>query len=209
MSEPEDKIDDTVCSECAFGNLVKNVGIKRCIRCDKAFCSHFACTITPLEYCVNCMGNLELERKVVTTKIDVYDLETDTIKTYRRRPYRSIHINGDDWLFAQRRIGALSDVELELSIEFHREYLQLLAVEQDRRKAERLHKQSATKLPPPGIMPTGTTSKTVKETKVTTTTKQNKKVDQVSMLFDQMLNAGMSLSEIQALIAKSATPPGK
>ena len=207
MSEPEDKIDDTVCSECAFGNLVKNVGIKRCIRCDKAFCSHFACTITPLEYCVNCMGNLELERKVVTTKIDVYDPETDTVKTYRRLPYRSIHINGDDWLFAQRRIGSLSDVELELSIEFHREYLQLLAVEQDRRKAERLHKASQVKLPL--AMPTGTTSKTVRETKTTTTTKQNKKVDQLSMVFDQMLNSGMSLTEIQALIAKSASPSGK
>ena len=200
MSKIEDKIDDTVCPECAFGNLVKSVGLKRCIRCDNAFCTHFACTVAPLEYCINCMGDLELRRQIISKRTVHYDPLTDTVRVYTRRPpARSIHIEGDDFLFAQRRIATLSDVELELSIEFHKEYLQLLAAEQDRRKIERIHKQSQLKM----ALPTGTTSKTVKETKTTTTTKQNKKADQITALFEQLLLSGKSIQEIQAIIAKS------
>ena len=199
--EPLDKIEDTVCGECAFGNLVKNVGIKKCIRCEKPFCSHFACAIAPLEYCINCMGDLELKREIVSKRVEKYNPLTDTLRVITRRA-RSIHINGDDFLFAQRKIGDLTDPELELSIEFHREYLQLLAAEQDKRKAERLHKQSQQKL----LIPNGTVSKTVKETKTTTTTKQNKKADQITALFEQLLLSGKSLQEIQQIIASLKLP---
>ena len=199
MSEPEEKIEDTVCSECAFGNLVKNVGIKRCIRCDKAFCTHFSCTVAPLEYCINCMGDLELKREIVTKTVEKYNPFTDTTHVYKRRA-RSIHINGDDWMFAQRKIGSLSEVELELAIEFHKEYLQLLGAEQDRKKAERLHKQSNVKTI---SVPNGTVSKTVRETKTTTTTKQNKKADQLQALFEQLLLDGKSIQEIQQIIAST------
>lgn len=202
MELEPDKIDDVVCGECAFGNLVKNVGLKRCIRCEKPYCTHFACTVAPLEYCVNCMGDLELTRKIESVSREKYNPITDTTTRYTRR-YRSIHINGDDWLFAQRKIGSLSDVELELSLEFHKEYIQLLAAEQDRRRVEKAHTASQKSAKTQMVLPTGTVSQTVKTTKTTTTTKQNKKVDQLAILFEQLLDQGKSVAEIQAIIAAS------
>lgn len=193
-AEGSEVLGSNVCDTCMGDNLLKNCGIRTCARCLNPFCLHYASKVEPLTYCVGCMSAIELTRSVVTKTYEHYDEVTDTLRSYTRRA-REIRLSGDDWMFAQRRIRELADAELDLAIEFHRQYLMLLCAEQERRRTEKAHRNAGIKFViPPSTSSTTTTTTTTK--KVSTVKMDKKKEQAASML------AAMDPSMLAALLAK-------
>lgn len=186
-----------VCDICVGDNLLKNVGIRTCARCRNPFCIHFSCKVDPLTYCVSCMSQIELTRSVVTKTIEHYDEVTDTLRTYTRRA-REIKLSGDDWMFAQRRVKDLSDDELDMVVEYHRQYLQLLCDDAERRRMEKAHRNANVKFVIPSAQVTSTT---VTTTKKVSTVKLDKQKEQAAALLAQLLSQPGG-ADMAALLAK-------
>lgn len=197
---PEDKghLTELVCDCCLELNLVTKSCIK-CTRCGAAFCLHFASTIDA-QYCVNCMSDMSVTKEVVTKTYEHKNAETGETHFYRRRA-RAIKIDGLDWLFSQRKISELTDVELDLSIEYHRNILNLMIAEQERRRNEKMHRyanvvfkpsKSATKI-------TDSTTTTVKKTR---TISKDKASEQLQAVMKAMLAKGLTIEQIRGMLKK-------
>ena len=109
-------------------------------------------------------------------------------------------MSGDDWIFVCRKVHELSPKELEVFIEYHRQYLGLLQNEQACQKAAKAHTQPAVKLmSEAGSSLNGSTTRvetTETTTKKTSTTKISKKAEQAKALLQSMLAQGFSLDDI-------------
>jgi hypothetical protein len=191
-----------VCDTCIGDNLLKDCGVRKCARCTNPFCIHFASKVDPLTYCLSCLSTIELTRSVVTKTYEHYNESTDVTTSYSRKA-REIHLAGEDWLFAQRRIHTLSDAELDMVVEYHRQYLNLLCADQERRRAEKAHRYAGkTFIINPGTATVSTTKTTT--TKTTSQVKMNKQKEQASALMQQLLGT-MTLEQLQAaLLGKKA-----
>ena len=186
------------CDVCIADNLLKNSGIRQCARCMNSYCIHYASKIDPLMYCVSCMSEMTLTRSVVSKTTEHYNEQTDVTTRYTRKA-REIKLEGEDWLFSQRKIRDLSDPELDMVIEYHRQYLMLLCDEQERRRMEKMHRHAGVKF----TIPTGTaTSSTTTTTTTTkkTVVKTDKAKEKAQALIAQLLGAGMSLEQLQATL---------
>lgn len=195
--EGSEVLGSHVCDTCTGDNLLKSIGILKCAKCRNPFCIHFASKYDPAHFCVSCGSEIELSSSIVTKeyKHERYDEETDTISTtmYTRRA-KEYKLAGETWMFNQRRVRDLTDAELDIAIEFHRQYLQLLCADQDRRRAEKAHRNAGVKFQmPSGI--TSTTS-TVVETKKTTVVKTDKAKAQAAAAFSVLLAQGMTMEDI-------------
>lgn len=187
--EGPEVVGSHVCDTCIGDNLLKSCGIRTCARCLNPFCIHFASKVDSLTYCVSCMSAIELTRSIVTKTYEHYNEETDVIRSYTRRA-REIKLEGDDWMFAQRRIATLSDAELDMVIEYHRQYLMLLCNEQERRRMERMHRNASVKYVVPTASATTTTVTTTKKTKTVKLDKQKEKAAaMLSALTPEMIAA--------------------
>ena len=170
------------------------------MRCEQAFCFHFASSIDA-QYCVNCMSNISVTKQVITKEYVHRDEERQVTSIYRRRA-REVQIKGLDWLFAQRRIPDQSDVELDLTIEYHRNILQLLLTEQEQRRNAKMHRYAGVRVVPvPSGQPkagdptkvSSTTTTTVKKTR---TVSKNKAAEQAAAVLNSLLAGGMSIDDI-------------
>lgn len=197
---PEDKghLTELVCDCCLELNLVTKSCIK-CARCGAAFCLHYASTIDA-QYCVNCMSRMSVTKEVLTKTYEHKNPETGDVHFYRRKA-RLIKLEGLDWLFSQRKIVDLSDEELDLSIEYHRNIMYLMIAEQERHRNEKMHRyanvtfkhtKSAAKV-------TDTTTTTVKKTR---TVSKDKASEQLQAIMKAMLAKGLSVEQIQAMLKK-------
>lgn len=199
-SVPEDKghLTELVCDCCLELNLVTKSCIK-CARCGSAFCLHFASTIDA-QYCVNCMSNMSVTKEVVTKTYEHKNAESGEIHFYRRKA-RAIKIEGLDWLFSQRKIAELSDVELDLSIEYHRNILNLMIAEQERRRNEKMHRYANVVFKPANVTTkvSNTTTTTVKKTR---TISKDKASEQLQAVLKAMLAKGLTIEQIQAMAKK-------
>lgn len=194
----EPHIASTVCETCQELNLTQKQHIITCLRCEQAFCYHFTSSVDA-QYCVNCMSDISVTKQVITKEYVHRDDERQVTSVYRRRA-REVQIKGLDWLFAQRRIADLSDAELDLQIEYHRNILQLLLIEQEQRRTARLHRYAGVKISIPrksvdNTKTENTTTTTVKRTK---TVSKNKQAEQVAAILNSMQAGGMSLDQILA-----------
>jgi len=177
-AEGPEIVGSHVCDICIGDNLLKDVGVRKCARCENPFCIHYASKADPLTYCVTCMSTIILTRSVVTKTYEHYDEVTDTLRSYSRRA-REIHLAGEDWMFAQRRVNTLTDAELDMVIEYHRQYLNLLCADQERRTAEKRHRYAGVKMQLPSAAVTTTT---VTTTKKVSTVKLDKQKEQAASL---------------------------
>jgi hypothetical protein len=120
---------------------------------------------------------------------------------YRRRA-REIQISGLDWLFAQRKIVELSDLELDLSIEYHRNILSLMCTEQEQRRTAKMHRYAGVKihLAPSVTDVNHTTTTTVKKTRTVSKTKAQ---EQIAALLKNMAAKGMTMDKIAAMLRKA------
>jgi hypothetical protein len=196
--EEKGHLKELVCDCCLELNLVTKSCIQ-CARCGVAFCLHYASTIDA-QYCVNCMSNVSVTKEVVTKTYKRMSAETGETHFYRRRA-RSIKIGGLDWLFSQRKISELTDVELELSIEYHKNILNLMIAEQERRKNEKMHRYANVVFKPTksAAKVTDTTTTTVKKTR---TVSKDKASEQLQAIMKAMLAKGLSVEQIQAMLRK-------
>jgi hypothetical protein len=195
----ESHLTVTVCDCCLELNLTHPTSVIRCARCGQAFCFHFASTIDA-QYCVNCLSDIAVAKSVITKTYEHKNAEGQTV-FYRRRA-REIQISGLDWLFAQRKIIELSDLELDLSIEYHRNILSLMCTEQEQRRTAKMHRYAGMKihLTPSTTGVNHTTTTTVKKTRTVSKTKAQ---EQIAALLKNMAAKGMTMDKIAALLKKA------
>ncbi len=195
----ESHLTSTICDVCLELNLTHPTSVIRCARCGQAFCFHFASTIDA-QYCVNCMSDISVSKSIITKTYEHRNAQGDTV-FYRRRA-REIQINGLDWLFAQRKIVELSDLELDLSIEYHRNILSLMCTEQEQRRTAKMHRYAGVKihLTPSVISVNNTTITTVKKTRTVSKTKAQ---EQLAALLKNMTAKGMTMDKIAAMLKKA------
>jgi hypothetical protein len=199
--EPEEPhIAQLVCDVCLELNLTTKAVVEKCVRCGQAFCFHFQSAIDS-QYCVNCMSDVSVTKSVITKTYTHTNQETGEQSFYRRRA-REIKIDGLSWLFAQRKIVELSDVELDMAIEYHRNIYSLMMDEAERRRNEKMHRYANT----PFKIPTPTTTKVTDNTQTTVkksrTTSKTKAGETVAALLQSMLAKGMTIEQIIAAATK-------
>lgn len=192
-------LTELVCEACLELNLTSKSAIV-CARCGKAFCLHYASTID-VQYCVNCMSDVGITKEVITKTYEHKSAETDQVTFYRRRA-RQMRIFGLDWLFAQRKINDLSDVELDLDIEYHRNLMKLMIDEQERRKNEKMHRYAGMRVVLP--TPATTTVSSVKQTTVkkSSTVSKSKSTEQLQALLSSMKAKGVTMESLAQLLKK-------
>ena len=196
----ESHLTATVCDVCLELNLTHPTSVITCARCDQAFCFHFASTIDA-QYCVNCLSDISVSKSVITKTYEHKNAQGNTV-FYRRRA-REIQINGLDWLFAQRKIVELSDLELDLSIEYHRNILSLMCIEQEQRRTVKMHKYAGVKIHISTPITAGVSSSTTTTVKKTRTVSKTKAQEQLAALLKNMAAKGMTMDKIAALLKKA------
>ncbi len=196
MSVFEDS-PNSVCPTCLASNLFTEIKIARCVKCSKLYCSHFASTIDP-HYCVECLSDITLFKETVTKEYERTDEDGNVTSTYKKHAKR-VRLEGLNWLFAQRKIVSLSDDELELAVEYHREILSGMLDERETRKNAFMHRFAGVNMPAPKKEGGTEASTTVKKTKTIKSTKENANV---SAILKSMMAAGMTPAQILALMSK-------
>lgn len=195
----EPHLTATVCDVCLELNLTHPTSVIRCARCGQAFCFHFASTVDA-QYCVNCLSDISISKSVITKTYEHKNEETGDVTFYRRKA-REIKINGLDWLFTQRKIVDLSDLDLDLSTEYHRNILSLMIAEQEQRRTAKLHRYAGVKIHFPTASPTEST-KTTTTVKKTRTVSKTKAQEQLAALLKQMQGKGITVEKIAEMLKK-------
>jgi hypothetical protein len=151
-------------------------------------------------YCAFCFNDMEVERKIVTKEYPVRDRATGEVVDVYRRKAVSTEIGGLDWLFQQRRISDMEPEELSVAVTYHRMSLQLILDEQEKKKAERLHRAAEKKAKSAVSI---TESKTeIKKTSVKAPVPQTaaKKQEKAQDIVAQMLAKGLSLEQLTKIL---------
>jgi hypothetical protein len=196
----EHHLTSTVCDVC----LELNLTTKSCIcceRCEQAFCLHFA-SMVDARYCVNCLSDISMTKQVITKEYVHHDGEHNITTVYRRRA-REVKINGMDWLFAQRQITDMSDMELDLKIEYHRNILSLLISEQENRRNAKMHRYAGIKaIPTPNTTTVSSSTTTTTTTKKVRTVSKTKQQEQLAALLKSITAKGTSIADLAAMLKK-------
>ena len=200
-AEPEEHhLTSTVCDTCLELNLTTKSCIL-CERCEQAFCLHYA-SMVDARYCVNCLSDISMTKQVITKEYVHRDSERNVTTVYRRRA-RQVKINGMDWLFAQRQINDMSDMELDLKVEYHRNILSLLISEQEDRRNAKMHRYAGIKaVPTPATTNVTNTSTTTTTTKKVRTVSKTKQQEQLAALLKTITAKGTSIADIAAMLKK-------
>jgi hypothetical protein len=199
IDEDPGHLTSLVCDSCLELNLTHKSSIE-CAGCGKSFCLHYASNID-VQYCVNCMSDVSVSKSVITKSYEHRNEETGQLSYYRRRA-REIKIDGLDWLFAQRKIPELSDAELDLTIEYHRNILQLMIAEQEKKHAAYLHRNAGVKVHFASTPAAGVTSTTTTTVKKTRTVSKQKATEQLNALLKDLLAKGLKPEDIAKMVGK-------
>lgn len=185
-----------VCKHCLESNLIEEIKIARCSKCNAIYCIHFASSIDPSQ-CTECLADVSVTKEVVTKTYQHYNEETDVVTEYKRRA-RSIKINGMDWLFAQRKISTLTDDELELSIEYHRGILNGMLKEREERRIKYAHRFAGVSIPR-GVL-TGVGSDSNTEVKRTRMISSSKTEASAASMMKALLVSGLKIEDIMKML---------
>lgn len=188
-----------VCDVCSELNLMSK-SVIRCAKCEQAFCYHFTSAVDS-QFCVNCMSDISVTKSTITKSYETKNPETGEMTFYRRKA-REIKIEGMSWLFAQRRIVELSDVELDMAIEYHRNVCSLMIDESERRRNEKMHRYANTKMVIPTPATTNVKDSTTTTTKKSRTVSKTKAQEGVAAILQSMLAKGMKMEDIMKLLTK-------
>src|SRR5208282_1497180 len=194
--QPIEKSTAKVCKHCLELNLIEEIKIARCSKCNSIYCIHFASSIDPSQ-CTECLADVSVTKDVVTKTYEHYNEETDVVTEYKRRA-RSIKINGMDWLFAQRKIISLTDDELELAIEYHRGILNGMLKEREERRMKYAHRFAGVSIPEETL--TGVSSTSNIEVKRTKTISSSKQEAAASSMMKALLASGFKLEDIMKIL---------
>ena len=201
LSEDAGHLTELICDVCLELNLLTKSAIE-CPRCGHAFCFHYASSVDA-QYCVNCMSDISVTRQVITKTYEHKNDQTGQTTFYRRRA-REVKIEGLDWLFMQRKINTLSDVELDLAIEYHRNICSLMLSEQEQRRTVKMHRYAGVQVK--AKIPTPLTTKVNEHThttvKKTRTVSKTKASEQIASILSALQAQGMSIDQIAAHLSK-------
>jgi hypothetical protein len=142
-----------------------------------------------------------LFKEVVTKTYTYYNEENDTVTEYKRRA-RSIKLDGLDWLFAQRKIVNLSDNELELAVEYHREILNGMLKEREERRIKQAHRYANTQLNTDSAKLDSATVTAQKVTR-TKTIQSSKAAATANATMAAMLSSGITAAQLLAMLEKA------
>jgi hypothetical protein len=199
-------ISSRTCRACLESNLTEEIRLARCIKCNLIYCVHFASTIDPSQ-CTECLAEISLHKEIVTKTYthESYDEDTDTTTTteYRRRA-KSIRLDGMDWLFAQRKIITQSDDSLELAIEYHRQILNGMLAERERRRTEFMHRYAGVKVDSNPSGQVDVLSASSVEVKKTKTISSTRAVQNANAVMQSMMGQGMDAKKILEMLEKIA-----
>jgi hypothetical protein len=145
------------------------------------------------------MSDISVSKSVITKTYEHKNEETGQ-KIFYRRKAREIQVGGLDWLFAQRKIVEISDMELDLVIEYHRNILGLEISEQETRRTAKMHRYAGVKFHIPTPATTTATSGTSTTTKRTRTISKNKAAEQLAALLKSVQSKGITAEQIAQML---------
>lgn len=189
------------CRACIESNLIQEVKIARCVKCNSLYCVHFASNIDPA-HCTECLSDVSMYKETITKTYEYYNEDKEEVVQYKRRA-KLVRLDGLDWLFAQRKIVSMSDEALELAIEYHREILSGMLSEREERRIKKMHRFANVKegMETVGIKDNSTSSSTtVKRTK---TINSSKAQSTANAMMQAMLAQGMSIEKIMDMLTKA------
>lgn len=128
-------LPDKICTSCLELNLIQAGVIDkwvRCKTCNDYFCIHGASKLDP-QNCIHCCNDFKIIDVVETEAREIRNSEGLLIGTRNHR-VRHITLSGLDWLFYNRRINDLTDVELEHAIEYHQSIFNGMMYEREARR---------------------------------------------------------------------------
>lgn len=137
---------DKVCTPCLESNLISADVVETfqvCKRCSELFCPHGISRLDP-QYCAHCCSDFKIidAEEIVVREVHNDEGEVTSSKHFR---IRHITVSGSDWLFYNRAISTLSDIELDLAIEYHRSILNGMLNERDSRFVTKIQRNKGKK----------------------------------------------------------------
>jgi hypothetical protein len=192
-----------ICDVCKEQNLTCSImeHVLTCPGCSSAYCIHFASSVDPA-ICKDCCHDVVMTETVESVKRETYNKETDSV-TVRSHKYRSIKFSGLDWLFFTRKINTLSDLELDIAIEYHFTIYNSMMYEREKRRIEYYHRNAGKHVPirtsSAEVVSSVTSVKSSKTTKPRNTT--SKEVNAASLVAE-LLQKGATPAQILAALGR-------
>jgi len=174
---------------------------KSCIKCAVVFCRHYASAID-IRFCANCIGEVAVKESILEKVIE-HTKPDGTISFSRKFQSKMIKLEGVDWLFANHLIEDMTDAEIDGAVEYHRANVDLMLMERESRKQERIRKLASVKVI--SVKRQSQYEKERAEAKASspkkTKTKEITQNDLVAALM-QLAKAGLTPEQITAMVAK-------
>jgi len=192
-------LDNLVCDVCLELNLTEAVHIQKCVICEESYCTHHASIVDPT-HCSECLHDVQV------TFSDVIKTEThinqSTNQPYTRtRKARQIKLGGMHWLFAQRKIGEMNDIELAAAIEYHRAYYDTLIFEREKRRIDNFHRNAKKQYKINNSSAIITSTTTVKKSKTISVGKPKTQEVNLSAALQLLLKQGLTMDQIAKMVA--------
>lgn len=196
---PATDLFPTICQVCREQNLIQQIHLVLCLRCNREYCIHFASTVDP-SCCSKCCFDVTMTDETIYKKTEHYNEELDKVYTKTSKA-RQIKFGGLDWLFYQRRIKDLNDTELLLAIEYHHAIYTAMVYERDQRRAEHAHRNAGKKITF-AHSANVTSETTTKRTKTVKATAPDAAAANIKALLEVLIKQGKTPQEIMAMFAK-------
>lgn len=134
---PEQKL----CTPCMEANLIQEGVVEKfleCPTCRELFCEHAVSKLDP-KYCIHCCNDFKVIDVDETIQRE-HKNDAGQVTSIVRHTIRHLTLSGLHWLFYNRAINSLQDVELEHAIEYHRGILNGMLFEREARRTAKAHR---------------------------------------------------------------------
>lgn len=135
------ELPDKVCTQCLEDNLIKKGIIETftpCQKCGEEFCIHGVSKLDP-QYCIHCCNDFKIVDVIEQEQRPIFNKDGALIAV-RQFKVRHITLSGLHWLFFNRAITNLSDIELEHAIEYHQSIYHGMIYEREARRVQKAHR---------------------------------------------------------------------
>lgn len=132
------ELPDKVCTQCLEDNLVRSGVIEtfvKCQKCGEEFCQHGVSKLDP-QYCIHCCNDFKIVDVIEQEQRPIYNKDGGLIAV-RQFKVRHITLSGLHWLFFNRAIATLTDIELEHAIEYHMSIYHGMIYEREARRVKK------------------------------------------------------------------------
>jgi len=135
------ELPDRICTQCLEDNLVRAGVIDTfvpCQKCGEEFCLHGVSKLDP-QYCIHCCNDFKVVDVIEQNQRPIFNKDGALIAV-RQFKVRHITLSGLHWLFFNRAITSLTDVELEHAIEYHMSIYHGMIYEREARRVQKSHR---------------------------------------------------------------------